>query len=157
MEALIIYYSKYKENTKRIAEIIAEVIGAELIKSENLNAIETANYDLIGFGSGVYDQKQHQSIFEAIEKLDLKNKNCFVFSTSAAGIEMYNKNAIDLLTAKGAVVKGSFSCKGFYTNKLLKMIGGVSKGHPNNNDLTNAKNFAKKLVNSEKSQNEMQK
>lgn len=66
--------------------------------------------------------------------------------TSAAGIEIYNKNIINLLSAKGAVVNGSFACKGYYSNKLLKIMGGINKGHPNDNDIKNASDFAKKYI-----------
>jgi flavodoxin len=144
MKTLIIYYSNYKGHTKMIAEAMAEVIGADLIKAEEFN-YDISSYDLIGFGSGVYNQNQHPLIFESIEHLNLMNKNIFVFSTSSAGIDMYNKKIIDLLKSKGANFKGSFSCKGFYTNNFIKIIGGVSKGHPDNNDLTNAQDFVKKL------------
>lgn len=145
MKALIVYYSKYKGHTKMIAEAMAGVIEADLIKAEEFNN-DISDYDVVGFGSGVYNQKQHSIISESIENLNLKNKNVFVFSTSAAGIEMYNKKIIDLLESKEAKVLGSFSCKGYFTNNLIKIIGGVAKGHPDDNDLTNAQDFIKNLV-----------
>lgn len=40
---------------------------------------------------------------------------------------------------------GEFSCKGFDTFGLFKLIGGISKGHPDKNDLDNAKTFLKEL------------
>ncbi len=145
MKALIIYYSMYNGHTKIIAQSMAEVIGAELINAEELNDIDALKYDLIGFGSGVYNQSMHPVLSEIIEKINLKDKNVFVFSTSAAGIEMYNKNVISLLSAKGAVLNGSFACKGYYSNNLLKIIGGINKGRPNDNDIKNANDFAKKI------------
>lgn len=145
MKALIIYYSSYKGHTKMIAEAMAEVIGAELIKAEEFSNSEISDYDLIGFGSGVYDQKQHPIISEIIQTLDVKNKNVFVFSTSAAGTDLYNKDITELLRSKGAVLKGSFSCKGHFIFKIFKINCGVGKGHPNNDDLLNAKSFARKL------------
>jgi len=51
------------------------------------------------------------------------------------------------LVLKKAIVKGSFSCKGFYSNKFLKLFGGTAKGHPNNEDYLKAKNFAYNIKN----------
>lgn len=146
MKTLIIYYSEYKDHTKKVAEAMSEILGAEMVHANNTKDIKIENYDLIGFGSGVYNQNMHTVIFDLAEKYNLNGKNVFVFSTSAAGIEMYNKKLIEKLTLKGAVVKGEFCCKGYLTNKFLKLFGGMAKGHPNNEDLLNAKNFAKKLL-----------
>lgn len=143
---MIIYYSSYKGHTKQIAEVIGDVIGADIIKAEDFSSNDLEDYDLIGFGSGVYNQQQHTIILEIIKKANVNNKNVFIFSTSAAGIDMYNKKPLDLLTSKGAVIKGSFSCKGFYTNNIIKIIGGVAKGHPDDNDIANARSFAMKLI-----------
>lgn len=40
---------------------------------------------------------------------------------------------------------GEFSCKGYDTFGPFKLIGGISKGHPDKNDLDNAKAFFKGL------------
>ena len=45
---------------------------------------------------------------------------------------------------QGSIV-GEFSCKGFDTFGPFKLIGGISKGHPDKNDLDNAKAFFKEL------------
>lgn len=79
MKALIYYYSKYKNNTKKIAEAMAKTIGGELIYSEKLTNIDTKDYDLIGFGSDVYVR-----------------------------FKLFNKKAVEILTSKGAVAKGNF-------------------------------------------------
>ena len=42
-------------------------------------------------------------------------------------------------------IVGEFSCKGFDTFGPFKLIGGISKGHPDKNDLDNAKAFFKEL------------
>jgi flavodoxin len=43
------------------------------------------------------------------------------------------------------VCEGRFSCKGYDTFGLFKLIGGLAKGHPDDNDLENAVTFFKGL------------
>lgn len=54
MKVLIIYCSEYRKHTEKIAQFFANTIDCDIVnikKSENPN-IE--NYDIVGFGSGVY-------------------------------------------------------------------------------------------------------
>lgn len=151
MKTLVVYYSMHKGNTRKIANIISKTLAADLIeidKLNNINNIESLNkYDLIGFGSGIYNRKHHIKIYELIDNLNLKDKNVFVFSTSAAGMKLQNNDLVKYLRTKNAFVKNSFICKGYYTNNLLKLFGGTSKGHPNNDDILNAQSFANELLN----------
>ena len=85
---------------------------------------------------------------------DLKNKNVFVFTTSGVGMKFYNNKLIKALEARGAINKGSFSCKGSYDaekftdNKIFKGMSIISKGHPNNRDLKKAQKFFIKIISS---------
>ena len=83
-------------------------------------------------------------------KLNISNKNCFVFST--AGVyspkkmmkDHYMLN--DILSDKGFNNLGNFSCLGFNTNSILKHFGGINKEHPDNNDMNNAQEFVLSLI-----------
>jgi len=154
MKSLIIYCSDYKNNTEKIAEIFAQKIGSELINIKDVSDVDIENYDLIGFGSGVYRESVSSKLFKLIDKLDLSGKNVFVFSTSGIGMAFYNNKLIKLLVSKGAINKGSFACKGsfvareFTNNKLFDMIGRLSQGHPNDKDFKEAARFIGKVVDS---------
>ena len=50
-----------------------------------------------------------------------------------------------IVKEKQGRIVGEFSCKGFDTFGPFKLIGGISKGHPDKNDLDNAKTFFKEL------------
>jgi flavodoxin len=56
MKTLIVYCSKYKNNTKEIAQVFANEIDTDLININDHNDIDINAYDLIGFGSGVYQK-----------------------------------------------------------------------------------------------------
>ena len=125
---------------------MAEYLNADLIKINDVNVNTLRDYDLIGFGSGIYNGKLHKNVVDLIDKLPtLSNKKAFVFSTSGQGKAKYNNTTEQKLKEKGFEVVGSFACKGYDTFGPFKLIGGIAKGRPNENDIQNAKEFAEKL------------
>ncbi len=154
MKSLIVYCSEYKNNTERIARIFAGKIDCELINIKNASDINIENYDLIGFGSGVYRESLSRKMFKLVDKLNLKDKNVFVFSTSGVGMKFYNNKLIRLLESKGAIRKGSFACKGsfiakeFTNKKFFNFLSKLSQGHPNNRDFKEAEEFIEKVLES---------
>lgn len=142
MKTLIIYTSVHHSNTEKIGKVIAESLNADMVKAENLNLDDLSGYDLIGFGSGIYMSKFHKSITDLIENMPIiSNKKAFVFSTSGMGKMEYNKPLEKKLEEKGFKVIGSFACKGFDTFGPFKLIGGIAKGRPNDEDIQKAKEW----------------
>lgn len=83
METLIIYKSVFHGNTKKIAIAMSEVLNAKLLDVEDAEMKMIEEYDVVGFGSGIYYDKPQKKIMEYIEGLDnVNNKKAFVFSTS---------------------------------------------------------------------------
>lgn len=149
MKILIIYSSIHHSNTEKIARAMAESINADIIETKDLEINILDEYDLIGFGSGIYRGTFHKNILELIDKLaKFNNKKAFVFSTSGFGISKYNAPVGKELVKHGFEVIGSFACKGYNTFGPVKLLGGIAKGRPNDDDIENAKDFAKKLINS---------
>jgi len=150
MKTLIIYISIHHGNTKKIVKAMAKVIGAELVKPYQVDVNALAKYDLIGFGSGIYYHKHHESLLKLVERLpELKGKKTFIFSTSGMSkkwhfSDFHNPLKEELLE-KGFNIIGEFDCRGWDTYGPFKLIGGISKGRPNEKDLKEAKNFASKL------------
>lgn len=146
MKTLIIYDSFHHGNTKKVAEAMADVLQAKLLRYDKVDAYNIIDYDLVGFGSGIYHGKPQNEFIEFIKNLpDIKNRKAFVFTTSGNGKEEYNKELKETVSAGGFEIVGSFSCKGFDTWGPLKIIGGKNKGRPTNEDLENAKMFAASL------------
>lgn len=152
MKSLIVYCSKYKNNTEKIARIFAEKMDCDLINIRDVRDISMENYDLIGFGSGVYRESLSPEVFKLVDKLDLENKKVFVFSTSGVGIKFYNNSLIKLLKSKGAINKGSFACKGnfiakeFTNKKMFDIMSRLSEGHPNDRDFKKAEEFILRVL-----------
>lgn len=144
-KCLIIYYSYHHGNTKKVAEAMAEACGAELCPVKEAGAKNLDGYEIIGLGAGIDRGRHYKPLVDAAEKLDLKGRNVFVFSTSGMGNKNYNTPLIQQLEGKGAVVAGSFACRG-YDTIVLRLIGGIAKGHPDAGELEAAKTFAKSMV-----------
>jgi len=151
MKTLIIYNSFHHQNTEKITNEIAQVLGAEIAKPETVKIEELGNYDLIGFGSGVYLSKPHRSLFQLIDQLPLQNnKKAFIFFTSGLfPIKFINDFQTPLLRAlenKGFAVISGFNCRGWDTYGLMKYLGGINRQNPNEKDLQKARDFAQKLL-----------
>ncbi len=144
----MIYTSTHHGNTEQIARVIADVLKADLhsLDKENVSAISLEGYDLIGLGAGVRGQKPDPKIMWAVNKLELKGRNVFLFSTSAGNNVDEIKMLRDTVLEKGADLKGQFMCAGFFDWAFMKLFGGYNKGHPDETDLDNARKFAQSLL-----------
>ena len=150
MKSLLIAYSYHHNNTEKIANVFAKVLDAQIKKPQQINPEELQDYDLIGFGSGIYGAKHHVSLLNLADSLpQVTGRKAFIFSTSAIMGEM--KVAEDhselrkKLELKGYIIVDEFACKGFNTNSFLKHFGGMNKGRPNAKDIRNAEEFALNL------------
>lgn len=149
MKTLICYASVHHGNTKKVAEAIAHAIGAELVAAKDLKTKNTGGYDLVGFGSGIYFSKHHKSLLDAVDgSPDVPGQKAFIFSTAGfpAGKFLFHRALKTKLREKGFIITGDFSCRGLDTYKIFGTFGGMNKGHPDNNDLNQAQNFAKKIA-----------
>jgi len=146
MKTLIVYHSFHHGNTAKIAKVLADELNAKMVKTEDEETNNWDEYELIGFGSGIYNGKHHKSILHAVEKLPtVKGKKAFVFSTSGV-LRNYNKSLKEMLTTKGFQIVGDFVCKALDTYGPLKLIGGLNKGRPNEEDYQKAREFSQGLL-----------
>ncbi len=141
---LIICQSTHHGNTLKIAEAIAAVLKAEIKKPAELDPSNIANYDLIGFGSGIYNGYHHPSFFRLLENLpEIDKQKAFIFSTSTIFVDRMHLKLRNILTEKGFEIIGEFNCKGLMTSSFTRFIfGGLNKGRPNEKDLNKAREFA---------------
>jgi flavodoxin len=143
MNVLIIYKSYHRMNTEKVAKAMAEAVNATLKKVGEVGPEDLARYDLIGIGSGIYAGKYHKSLFKLIEKIPRLEKDVFLFHTAGGPEEKYDQPMKELLMKKGARVVGEFRCPG--AAGLLGFTW-ANKGHPDEQDLENARAFARGLV-----------
>jgi len=155
-KTLIILFSYHHNNTQRIAEVFARVLDAEIKTPQETDPDQLQQYDLLGFGSGIYGYQHHKSLFDLAERLpQVTDKKAFIFSTTGAPV-VFGESALTKaleqhtplrkkLQSKGYRIVDEFICAGFNTNSFLRIFGGINKGRPNAEDLRHAEEFASKL------------
>ncbi len=152
LKCLIVVYSYHLNNTAKIAQVMSEVLSAKIKTPDQIT-----QYDLIGFGAGIAAGRHYKPMLDFVDRLDetlesshASSKKCFIFSTSAIvnAKKIYKDHAAlrDKLIVKHFDVLDEFGCRGFNTNKFLKYFGGMGKGCPNLEDLNNAREFARKVL-----------
>ena len=146
MKTLIVCVSVSHGNTRKIASAMADVLGAAVVEPEDVDVATLGDYDLVGFGSGIFGMAFHPRLRRFVASLpDAKRANAFVFATSG-GPELpfwqYTRPMVALLETKGFEVVGTFRCPGLDTWLPLRLVGGLNKQRPNHGDLAAAAAFA---------------
>jgi flavodoxin len=154
MKSLVIVFSYHHGNTEKIAHTIANVLGAEVKTPQQVKPEEIAEYDLVGFGSGIYSATFDPSVRDLADRLlYAAGKKAFLFSTYGAPAFVANREFVEKnhdeirkkLQAKGFTILGEFGCAGWNTNSFLRYFGGLNKGKPDAEDLKNAEAFAREM------------
>lgn len=153
VKSLVIVFSYHHHNTEKIARAIAAVLGAEVKTPQEILPETLREYDLIGFGSGIYGASFGTPMLTLADRLSFaQGKKAFLFSTYGAPAVAVTRNFVadnhagmrEKLRIKGYDVVGEFGCAGWNTNVFLKYFGGINKGRPDANDLADAEAFAQK-------------
>jgi len=144
---LVIYQSIHHGNTLKVANVIAKQLNADIKKHSEVKPSDFNKYDIIGFGSGIYNGKHHISLFNLIKNIEAqKNKKTFIFSTASICSKKMHESFRQELLSKGFSIIDEFICRGFINYSFIKyFFGGLNKKKPNKNDLEKAKDFAIKI------------
>lgn len=135
MKIAVRYYTK-TGNTKRLAEAIAEAVGAEALP---LNAPIEETVDILFLGNSYYAFTIDPEVREFIRKLDKNSVGRIVNFGSAAMLNStYKKVKAEADKAGIRMDEREFHCKGEFK--------GIHKGRPNEKDLAAAADFAKSII-----------
>ena len=160
MKSLIIVFSYHHHNTEKIANVIAKELESQVFSPLAFNPEDLPQYDLIGFGSGIYSDSFHKAVLDFVNKSpSVFSKKAFLFSTDGSPrafvkyapemvesqMRKNHRKIKELVEGKGYEIIGEFNCAGWNTNSFSKWFGGINKGRPNEEDLRYARVFAKKL------------
>ena len=154
MKTAICYYSRHHGNTLKILEAMAQEGGVDLVDVTTRQTVRLEEYDCIGFASGVYFGKSHQSVL-AFARQYLPRRKPVFFACTYGGARGDSMNALsEIAKEKDCPVLGEFGCRGYDTFGPFKLVGGIAKGHPDEQDLSNARRFYRDVQN--KLENEVQ-
>jgi flavodoxin len=155
VRSLVVVFSCHHNNTEKIANACANALGAQVKTPQQVTPEEIAEYDLVGFGSGIYSATFDPSVLDLVDRLPYAaGKKAFLFSTYGAPAFIANREFIgknhqqirEKLKAKRYTVIGEFGCAGWNTNSFLKYFGGLNQGKPDAEDLRNAEAFARGML-----------
>ena len=145
-KAVIIYASTHHGSTRKLAEAIANQYGIHLIDATKQRSADLSAYDLIGFASGIDFGKFYDSAEQFLEKNLPENKRVFFLYTCAKVSNRFTETVKAAAHKKEATVLGEYGCRGFNTYGPWKIIGGMNKGHPTQEEITEAVRFFESIL-----------
>jgi flavodoxin len=145
MKVAIAYYSQHHGNTKKLLDAIKGSGNVELINVVEYKKADLSEYDIIGFASGIYFGKFSKAVIEFARNNLTSKKRVFLINTY--GIKgNYTKAMRQIIAEKSCQLLGTYGCRGFDTFGPLKLVGGIAKGHPDDNDVKGAIEFFRKII-----------
>lgn len=147
IKTAICYYSRHHGNTLKVLEAMAAEGDVELIDVTARQAVRLEEYDCIGFASGIYGFEFHKGVVEFARQYLPVQKPVFFVYTYGGAKGTGAKAIADIAKEKACPVLGEFSCKGYDTFGPFKLMGGIAKGHPDAQDLENARAFYREIQN----------
>ena len=145
MKNVIIYASKHHGNTKKVCDRIASDCNLTLIEaSEVSDTFPWEDYDLIGFASGIAFKKFYEPVNKAAGMIPAGKKAFYIY-TCAANDQDFSANIRGIVEKRGAESIGTYGCKGFNTFGPLKLIGGMNKKNPTEDELVAAVDFYRSI------------
>lgn len=146
-KTLIVCNSIHHGNTLKVAQAMADVFDARILRPEEVDPAGLGDFDLIGLGSGIYFGRAHPAIRQLVLALARPGnapKCVFLFSTSGIPFLswLWHRPLKRQLERAGSAIVGEFSCRGWDTVGPLRLLGGINRCHPDLHDLERARRFA---------------
>ena len=141
MKTAIVYYSAHHGNTRKLLERIAEDHEVTLIDVTKEHDEDLKDYDRIGFASGIYYGSFAKQVLRYAEDKLPEDKEVFFIDTCGAPRKGYLNTIRAITEAKNSKELGAYECLGFDTFGPFKLVGGIAKGHPTDDEIEGAVAF----------------
>ncbi|SHJ33216.1 flavodoxin family protein [Lutispora thermophila] len=149
MKIAIAYYSQHHGNTKKLLDAINVTDDVKLINVVECKEADLSDYDVIGFASGIYFGKFSDKVIQFAKSNLPSDKQVFLINTY--GVKgNYTKEMQKIIAEKSCQLLGIYGCRGFDTFGPFKLVGGIAKEHPDENDVNGAIEFFRKIIEDEK-------
>ena len=146
MKTAIVYYSKHHGNTKKLIDaIVAADPSITLIDVTAQPMTDLSGYDRIGFASGIYFSAFAKQIIAFTDACLPENKEVFYIYTHGAPKGDFLKAMREIAEKKHCREIGEYRCKGYDTFGPFKLVGGIAKGHPTEDEIAGAVEWYRKL------------
>lgn len=146
MKTAILYYSHHHGNTRKLLKAIAtQVDDVTLIDVTAKREVDLSAYDRIGLASGIYYASFAKQVLD-FASLNLPvYKDVFFIATSGVKLDSHLNAVRKLAESKHCKILGEYRCLGYCTYGPFKLVGGVSKKHPTDEEIQDAVEFVKSL------------
>lgn len=138
MKTVIVYYSQHHGNTKKLLDAIAATENVTLIDVTAQPTADLSSYDRVGFASGIYYSSFAKQIVTFASEHLPENNNVFYIYTHGAPKGDFLKAMREIADKKHCKELGEYRCQGYDTFGPFKLIGGIAKGHPTEEEIAAA-------------------
>jgi len=146
MKTCICYKSSHHQNTLKLLEAIKKDNNVDLIDVLKEPNKDISNYDVIGIASGIVYSKYYKEVIKFVNDNLPQNKKVFFIHTAGDPRKNQNKSVKDIADSRNCITIGTYFTKGFDTYGPFKLIGGINKERPNDEDIQGAINFYKNIT-----------
>ena len=146
MATAIIYYSQHHGNTKKLLDAICAVDPEVDLIDVTAGAKDLTVYDRVGIASGIYFSNFAKQVLSYAEEYLPEGKPVFFIYTHGAPKGDFLKAIREITKKKHCPELGEYRCQGFDTFGPFKLVGGIAKGHPTQDEITAAVRFYQKLA-----------
>lgn len=148
-KTVIIYDSYHQKNTEKlISAITKKYPEIRAVKAGDFDSKILLEYEQVGLASGIYYNKlskKIQAIMDEVMKSDIR-KVFYIYTSGIGKMKGYEKRLAELTEKNNKICPGIFGCKGFDTFGPFKLIGGLNKDRPNEEDIDEAIAFCEKEI-----------
>ncbi len=141
MKTAVVYYSEHHGNTKKLLDAIAAKHDVTLIDVTKAPETDLSGYDRIGLASGIYYSSFAKQLLAYAEEHLPEGKDVFYIFTHGAPKGMFLNAVRKIAEAKHCRELGDYHCQGYDTFGPFKLVGGIAKGHPTEDEISGAVSF----------------
>jgi hypothetical protein len=141
-KTMILYRSPHHGNTKKLLDAIVQAHPDVVLVKAGEDALDAAQFDTIGIASGVYIGKLHHTVRKALASMNGGGRKAFaVYSCGDKQGVKYGERFLALLQNQGFEPCGFYWCVGLDSVGPLRLIGGINKGRPTEEEIQGAVKF----------------
>ena len=141
MNTAIAYYSQHHGNTKKLLDAIAAEYAVTLIDVTDQPDADLSSFDRIGFASGIYFSSFARQLLAFADAHLPEGRDVFYIYTHGAPVGGLLKGIRKIAGRKHCRELGTYHCLGFDTFGPFRLVGGVAKGHPTEEEIAGAVKF----------------
>ena len=145
MKTAIVYYSKHHGNTKKLLDAISARHDVALIDVTEQPGADLSGYDRIGLASGIYYNSFAKQLLTFAQAHLPEKKDVFYIFTHGAPKGTFLTSIRKIAEEKQCREIGSYHCTGYDTFGPFKLVGGIAKGHPTEEEISGAAAFYENL------------